>query len=51
MFWFWNNKGKELTPDERIASIVKGQEFKKVPRDINQWDESYRALIRELAKR
>ena len=50
--WFWKSKAqKEQTLDQKIGSIVKDQGFKKVPRDINKWDESYRALIRELAKK
>jgi hypothetical protein len=50
--WFWKSKGqKEPTLDQKIQSALKGGSFKKVPSDISKLDDSYRMLIRELAKR
>jgi hypothetical protein len=50
--WFWKSKGqKEPTLDQKIRSAMRHGNFKRVPPDIAQLDDSYRMLIRELAKR
>lgn len=43
-------KGDNL--DVQIKKIVHNREnFVKLPKDIGQWDESYKEMIRELSKR
>jgi hypothetical protein len=50
--WFWKSKGqKERSLDEKIKSLMSGKKYGRLPVDINKLDDSYRMLIKELAKR
>jgi hypothetical protein len=50
--WFWKSKGQSGDViKKKMEEAMKNERFVKFPADIRQLDDSYRALIKELAKR
>jgi hypothetical protein len=51
MNWYFWRKAPKNSLDSKIEGIVSGKTFEKLPGNIKSLDDSYRVLIRELAKR
>lgn len=49
--FFWKKDQANPSLNDKIEIIIDGKKFQKFPKDINNLDESYRALIQELSKR